>query len=65
MIEKDLLVNSTYPKFKIGEHKISLYDPVSLWESISNVIDENNKKNIERLDEIDKETQNNFNGNRD
>lgn len=61
MIDKDLLVNSSNPTFKIGDHKITIYDPVSLWESISNIVEENNKKNDERLDEIDNFTQDNNN----
>ena len=58
MIDKDLLVNSSSPAFKIGENKITIYDPISLWESIGNIVEENNKKNIERLDEIDRAIQN-------
>jgi len=52
MIDKDLLVNSSNPLFKIGDHKITIYDPNSLWESISNIVEENNKKNIENLEEL-------------
>lgn len=63
MIEKDLLVNSTSPIFKIGEHKITIYDPNSLWESINSIVEENNKKNLEKLEEIDKDSPNNTENN--
>jgi hypothetical protein len=59
IIEKDLLVNSSNPTFKIGDHKITIYDPNSLWESISNIIEENNKKNIENLEELNTDSQEN------
>lgn len=58
MIDKDLLVNSANPTFKIGENKITIYDPISLWESISNIVEENNKKSLEtKEEEIDKAAQ--------
>jgi len=44
IIEKDLLINSSNPIFKIEEEKISIYDPITLWDSIKSIIEDNNKK---------------------
>ncbi len=38
-----MLINSSNPVFKIDEDKISIYDPVTLWDSINGIIEENNK----------------------
>lgn len=53
MIEKDLLINSSNPIFKVGDHKITIYDPNSLWESINNIVEENNKKDRESIEEFE------------
>lgn len=42
MIEKDLLENTQNPVFKIGEDKVTIYDPNSLWDSVKSIIEQNN-----------------------
>jgi len=62
MIDKDLLTNSSNPKFKVEEEKITIYDPQTLWESIQSIVMENNKNfqdNISGISTID-EHNNNF-----
>lgn len=59
IIEKDLLINSSNPIFKIDEEKITIYDPITLWDSIRSIIEENNKKDIENYEEHEKQNENN------
>ena len=51
MIDKDLLVNTSNPMFKVEDKKITIYDPHSLWESVKNIIKENNEKDSENIEE--------------
>lgn len=59
MIEKELLYNSTNPIFKIDDEKVSIYDPDSLWESIKEITEENNKNYEEYEKEFNERNKNN------
>jgi hypothetical protein len=52
------LINSSNPVFKIDEDKISIYDPVTLWDSINGIIEENNKIFEEQNKELEEENKN-------
>ncbi len=46
MIEKELLLNNSNPVYSIGEYKVTIYDPVSLWESVREINNSNETVNL-------------------